>query len=89
MLVVSRRVGEEILVPEFGIVFRILEVRGNKIRVGITAPPEIRVQRRELYERIQAGLTTERPLPASQLVTVPAQGLPNGAAHVNGVAHAI
>jgi carbon storage regulator len=55
MLVVSRRVGEEILVPDLGIVFRILEVRGNKVRVGVTAPPNIRVQRRELWERIQRG----------------------------------
>jgi carbon storage regulator len=66
MLVVSRRVGEEIMVPQFGIVFRILEVRGNKIRVGITAPPDIRVQRRELYDRIQAGLAVEKPLLAAE-----------------------
>jgi carbon storage regulator len=63
MLVISRRVGEEILVPQLGIVFRILEVRGNKIRLGVTAPPEIRVQRRELHERIKAGLAEERPGP--------------------------
>lgn len=70
MLVVSRRIGEEILVPQFGIVFRILEVRGNKVRVGITAPADIRVQRRELYDRIQRGQATDHanPIPAETAV---------------------
>jgi carbon storage regulator len=75
MLVVSRRVGEEILVPQFDIVFRILEVRGNKIRVGITAPPEVRVQRRELYERIKAGLTQERSITPPTATALPANGV--------------
>lgn len=55
MLVVSRKTGEEVVVPDLGIVFTILEVRGDKVRVGISAPPEIPVFRRELWERIQSG----------------------------------
>jgi carbon storage regulator len=55
MLVVSRKTGEEVVMPDLGIVFTILEVRGDKVRVGISAPPEIPVFRRELWERIQSG----------------------------------
>ncbi len=53
MLVLSRRSGEEVLVPQLGIVFRILEIRGNQVRLGISAPPDIRLYRREIWEQIQ------------------------------------
>lgn len=84
MLVVSRRIGEEILVPQFGIVFRILEVRGNKVRVGITAPSDIRVQRRELYERLQRGQAPDHTdsLPAETAVLELATAL-NGTSPVS------
>ncbi|HXG10709.1 MAG TPA: carbon storage regulator [Gemmataceae bacterium] len=80
MLVVSRRIGEEILVPEQGIIFRILEIRGNKVRVGITAPPAIRVQRRELWERIQAGLTRARAVLPAEVVDLEVEPTANGVA---------
>lgn len=59
MLVVSRKSGEEIVIPQFGISFTILEVRGDKVRVGISAPSDVQVYRRELWERIQAGPPVE------------------------------
>lgn len=53
MLVLSRKVGDEILVPDQGIVFKILEIRGEQVRVGISAPPGIRLYRREVWRRLQ------------------------------------
>ena len=55
MLVLSRMVGQEIVVPDCSLIFSILEVRGNRIRLGITAPAEVRVYRREVWEHAQAN----------------------------------
>ena len=52
MLVLSRKDGEEVVVPQFGIVFRIVEVRGNLVKLGITAPADVQLFRREVWERI-------------------------------------
>lgn len=53
MLVLNRKVGEQIVVPQCGLTFTILEVQGDKVSVGITAPLEVKVHRREVWERIQ------------------------------------
>lgn len=50
MLVVTRKRGEEIVV-EGGIVFTVLEVQGDRVRVGVTAPKNLAVDRREIWER--------------------------------------
>ena len=46
MLVLSRKPGEAIHIDE-EIVITVLEVRPNRIRLGIDAPPAVRVQRQE------------------------------------------
>lgn len=53
MLVLNRKVGEQIVVPQVGLVFTVLEVQGDKVSVGITAPKDLKVHRREVWERIQ------------------------------------
>lgn len=53
MLVLSRDEGEEIVIGD-DIVVRIVEVRGRKVRVGVTAPKDTPVHRREVYEEIKA-----------------------------------
>jgi carbon storage regulator len=55
MLVISRKSGEEVVVPEIGITFRVLEVRGERVRLGITAPDDVRIYRQEVWTRIQNG----------------------------------
>lgn len=52
MLVLSRRKDESITIGE-NVEVRIVDVRGNKVRLGITAPKCIPVHRREVYEAIQ------------------------------------
>lgn len=53
MLVVSRRTNERIRIGD-DIVVTIVSVRGDKVRVGIEAPPNIDVHREEVAERIAA-----------------------------------
>jgi carbon storage regulator len=54
VLVLSRKHNEEIIVPDHGIVIRILEIRGSKVRLGITAPSNTGVYRQEVWERVGA-----------------------------------
>jgi carbon storage regulator len=48
MLVLSRKEGDEILLPELDIVVRVLKVRGKTVSIGIEAPRGIRILRSEL-----------------------------------------
>lgn len=53
MLVLSRRNGEkiEIQVPGYPpIEVMVTEIRGDKVRLGFTAPPEVKVYRTELLD---------------------------------------
>jgi len=52
MLILTRRVRESILIGH-DITVTILGVKGNQVRVGVTAPKEVPVHREEVYERIQ------------------------------------
>jgi carbon storage regulator len=53
MLILTRRVGETIMVGD-EVQITVLGVKGNQIRIGINAPQEIAVHREEIYNRIQA-----------------------------------
>jgi carbon storage regulator len=52
MLVLSRQKDESIMVGD-DVEITIVDVRGDKVRLGITAPKEIPVHRREVYEAIK------------------------------------
>ena len=51
MLILSRRVGEKLIIGE-NVTVTILGVKGNQIRIGIDAPRDIAVNREEIYQRI-------------------------------------
>ncbi len=52
MLVLSRQKDESIIIGD-NVEVTIVDVRGDKVRLGITAPKDIPVHRREVYEAIQ------------------------------------
>jgi len=53
MLVLTRKIGDGILIGD-DVLIKIVDVRGNSVRVGIEAPPECKIYRMEVYERISA-----------------------------------
>lgn len=69
MLVLSRQRDESIIIGD-NIVITIVDIRGDKVRLGIQAPTEIPVHRQEVYEAIQreqqrtTGETEPTPTPA-------------------------
>ncbi|WP_423063287.1 carbon storage regulator CsrA [Candidiatus Paracoxiella cheracis] len=58
MLVLTRSVGERLIIGNGEITLTILDVRGNQVRLGIDAPKDISVHREEIYLRIQAEAAT-------------------------------
>lgn len=64
MLVLSRQRDESIIIGD-NVQVTIVDIRGDKVRLGIVAPPEIPVHRKEVYDAIQrenrkaAGVSTE------------------------------
>lgn len=52
MLVLSRKKDEKIVIGD-NITIMVIEIRGDKVRLGIDAPREVTVHRQEVYEAIQ------------------------------------
>lgn len=52
MLVLSRKRNEQIMIGD-SIVITVVEVRGDKVRLGIEAPSHVTVHRQEVYDAIQ------------------------------------
>ena len=58
MLVLSRKKDEKIIIGD-NIKITVVEIRGDKIRLGIEAPKEISVHRNEVYNAIQKSQKEE------------------------------
>jgi carbon storage regulator len=57
MLFLTRKVGESVVINDT-IELTVVEVRGRSIKLGFTFPPEAKVLRRELHERIKSETAT-------------------------------
>ncbi len=65
MLVLSRKKNESIVIND-DITIVVVEIRGDKVRLGVEAPKEVPVHRREVYDAIKqaesaAPESTSRP----------------------------
>ena len=63
MLVLSRKKDEKIVIGD-SITVMVIEIRGDKVRLGIEAPREVSVHRQEVYEAIQREHTLDPGAPA-------------------------
>ena len=54
MLVLSRKKNEQIVIGN-DITIVVVEIRGDKVRLGVEAPKEVPVHRREVFDAIQRG----------------------------------
>jgi carbon storage regulator len=55
MLVLSRKLGEEIIINDT-IRIKIVDVKGERIRIGIDAPPHVSVNRAEVQARLKEAV---------------------------------
>jgi len=69
MLILTRRVGETVMIGE-EVSVTVLGVKGNQVRVGINAPKNVAVHREEIFERIKSDDGREEVVRGSE-----AQGL--------------
>ncbi len=53
MLVLSRKIGERILVPHCQLAVTVIAVEGKAVRLGISAPEDIPVYREEVWRQIR------------------------------------
>jgi carbon storage regulator len=52
MLVLSRKLGEKIVLPQCGVSITVSAIRGNRVRLGISAPAEVDVYREEVWQQL-------------------------------------
>jgi carbon storage regulator len=60
MLILTRRVGETLMIGD-SVTVTVLGVKGNQVRIGITAPKEVAVHREEIFQRIQRDEAGKAP----------------------------
>jgi len=65
MLVLSRKKNESIVINDT-ISIVVVEIRGDKVRLGIDAPKDVVVHRKEVYEAIKAEIREAMPEPVAQ-----------------------
>lgn len=60
MLVLSRKLGEQIVVPDCELTVTVIAVKGNTVRLGVSAPRDLAVHREEIWRQLRQ----QRSLPA-------------------------
>ena len=78
MLVLSRKKNESIVVDD-AIVITVLEIRGDKVRLGIEAPKSVPIHRSEVYAAIQSHQAVAVEPAATADVSDPAEAAPPSA----------
>jgi carbon storage regulator len=61
MLVLTRKLGEKIVVPVHDLAVTVLAIEGNRVRLGISAPDGIEIYREEVWTRIGQPLANPPP----------------------------
>lgn len=61
MLILTRGVGKTLMIGD-EVTVTVLGVKGNHVRIGVSAPKEVGVYREEIYRRILAERQESRPV---------------------------
>lgn len=69
MLVLGRKANESLVIGD-GIVVTVLAVEGERVKIGIEAPPDVQILRHELYEALKAENLRAASLPSDIKETV-------------------
>jgi carbon storage regulator len=72
MLVLSRKKNESIVINN-DVVVTVIEIRGDKVRLGIVAPKDVAVHREEVYEAIH-GTKPSQPSLVVKAADLPTNG---------------
>ena len=73
MLVLTRKVGDQIVIGD-NIRLAVVDIRGGTVRIGVSAPKEIRVDRQEVHEKrqnFQCEAPVLTPMPVAGNDTTP------------------
>jgi carbon storage regulator len=73
MLVLSRKKNESIVIDD-DITIVVVEIRGDKVRLGVEAPKEVPVHRREVYDAIRRNEQAAKEQPVPKPDTADASG---------------
>ena len=71
MLVLSRKKNESIVIDD-NITIVVVEIRGDKVRLGVEAPKEVPVHRREVYDAIKRNAAMQGVVPPAEAGSNPA-----------------
>ena len=58
MLILTRRAGESLMIGD-EVTVTVLGIRGNQVRIGVNAPKDVPVHRKEIYDKIQDENTSK------------------------------
>ena len=68
MLVLSRKKNESIVIDD-RIVITVVEIRGDKVRLGIQAPRDVPVHRQEVYDALRKDAEQQPPIESPSSIT--------------------
>jgi carbon storage regulator len=54
VLVLTRKVNQNVVVPNCDLVITVVSVKGETVRLGFTAPPGVKIHREEVWQRLFA-----------------------------------
>jgi carbon storage regulator len=74
MLVLSRKIGEVVVVPRLKLTLRVLDINEKCVRLGITAPANISLYREELWDRMREVCKRASQVPIAEMSECPDAG---------------